>query len=324
MFALALTASAALLCAPAMVRADGAAAAAPGGIEEIEITGERAGPRLWKVSAGDHVLWILGTLGPLPKRMTWHSKEVETVLQESQAVLAANPQVSLHAGPFTELRLYLQWRRLQKNTDGESLQSVVPPPLYARVEALKQTYAAHDGRIEELRPMFAARRLYQKAIDRVGLAPEFEIEQAVFALARKHGVRIQQVGLDLTDPKDLLNDLSQTPRAAELQCLDTTVTRLESDIGAMQARARAWALGDVDALRRMPYSDQRDVCWSAISSAPRIQALRTRMTAAWIDAAEAALKQNRSTLALHSMSELLKSDGPLSTFRARGYTVEGP
>ena len=33
-----------------------APALAPGQIEEIEVAGERPGPRLWKVTRGDHVL----------------------------------------------------------------------------------------------------------------------------------------------------------------------------------------------------------------------------------------------------------------------------
>jgi len=314
-----------LLLAPPARSNPSAVAAAPAlATDEVQVIGERVGPRLWRVAKGDHVLWILGTLGPLPKHMTWRSNDVEAVLEESQEVLAANPAVSLHAGPFSALGLYLQWRRLQKNDGGAKLKAVLPEAQYARFSALKQKYAPRDGTLEELRPMFAARRLYQKAVDAAGLTPEFIVEQAVFSLAKKHRVRIQQIGVDLADAKALLTDLAATPAPAELQCLETTMTRLETDLGAMQERARAWARGDVDALRRLPYLDQRDVCWAAISTSERIQALRTRIASAWVDAAEAALQTHGSTLALHSMSELLRPDGPLSVFRAQGYSVEGP
>ena len=44
----------------------------------ILVTGQQPGPGLWKVthpSAGhDHVLWILGSYGPLPRKMQWRSK----------------------------------------------------------------------------------------------------------------------------------------------------------------------------------------------------------------------------------------------------------
>ncbi|HEV7491247.1 MAG TPA: hypothetical protein VGO25_10600, partial [Rhodanobacteraceae bacterium] len=49
----------------------------------VVVTGEQPGPGLWKVTSGDHVLWILGTLSPLPKKMTWRSGEVEAIVARS-------------------------------------------------------------------------------------------------------------------------------------------------------------------------------------------------------------------------------------------------
>jgi hypothetical protein len=40
-------------------------------LETVLVTGEQPGPGLWKISRGDHVLWILGAQYPLPKKMTW-------------------------------------------------------------------------------------------------------------------------------------------------------------------------------------------------------------------------------------------------------------
>src|SRR5207253_1037801 len=66
---------------------------------------------------GDHVLWILGTVSPLPKRMIWQSDAVQTVLQETQEVVPGWPAFGIGANPFTALRLYIQWRRIQKPPD---------------------------------------------------------------------------------------------------------------------------------------------------------------------------------------------------------------
>ena len=60
-------------------------------LEEVLVTGQQPGPGLWKVTrpaaGNDHVLWILGSYGPLPKKMQWRSTELETVLRESQEVI---------------------------------------------------------------------------------------------------------------------------------------------------------------------------------------------------------------------------------------------
>src|SRR3982751_3974391 len=62
----------------------------------IVVSGEQPGPGLWKVSTGDHVLWILGTLTPLPKDMHWQSKEVEAAIASAQGVLDP-PRVKIDA-----------------------------------------------------------------------------------------------------------------------------------------------------------------------------------------------------------------------------------
>src|SRR5262249_35227270 len=62
--------------------------------EEVLVTGEFPGPGMWKVMRRDdpqgHVLWILGTPPPLPKKLKWKSKDVEAVLLSSQAVLVGS------------------------------------------------------------------------------------------------------------------------------------------------------------------------------------------------------------------------------------------
>jgi hypothetical protein len=62
----------------------------------IVVSGEQPGPGLWKVSRGDHVLWVLGTLAPLPKGMNWKAKEVVEVIATAQEVLGT-PQVGIKA-----------------------------------------------------------------------------------------------------------------------------------------------------------------------------------------------------------------------------------
>src|ERR1700690_175397 len=127
--ALALSAAPAslLVAPPPLSRAQAPSAAAP--LEQINVVGERPGPRLWKVTKGDHVLWLLGTLNHLPRRMTWRSGEVESALGESQELLISGPSVSAGVGPIGAIRLYVQWRRTQRNPDHLKLDVWLPAPL---------------------------------------------------------------------------------------------------------------------------------------------------------------------------------------------------
>ncbi|HEU4602733.1 MAG TPA: TraB/GumN family protein, partial [Steroidobacteraceae bacterium] len=89
-------------------------------VEQLLVTGEQPGPGLWKVSKGDHVLWILGSSSPVPKRMQWHSKEVEEVIAESQEVIGS-VQVKIDIGFFRGLLLLPSALGARKNPDGKEL-----------------------------------------------------------------------------------------------------------------------------------------------------------------------------------------------------------
>lgn len=319
-------AAAALLC-PAI-----SAAAAPEGTVtapisapvQVVISGRYRGPKLWRVSKGGHELWVLGTVAPLPKRMVWQTEDIQRLLRQTQEVIPAWPSVSIGFHPFIALHVYALWRKAQTNPDHLPLQAVLPPPLYARFGALKLRYAPHDQRIEQLRPILAARRLYDDTLAASDLTPRNDIQRTVLELARQESVPIHQDKLFVKDPVNVMRDLTSIPRSAEIACLQSVVTRLETDVGPMQARARAWALGDVALLRRLPHVDNRDTCLDAVSGSARVRALLAQAQQDWMSAAVQALDQNSTTLALQSMDLLLGPDGTLATFERMGYRVEGP
>lgn len=308
-----------LAAAPAADAAEGDSA-----MPQVEVTGERPGPRLWRVTRGDHVLWLLGTLDPLPKRMTWRSREVERVIEHADLVLAASPSVSVHAGPISMVRLYVQYRHARKIPDKQNLGDWLPPPLYARFRAAQARFDPHDHAIDELRPLLAARRLYDRAISASDLTSRNDIQDEVLRLARRHGVAIERTSLKLDDPRGILTEADEIPRAAEIGCLDATVARLETDLPAMRERAQAWSVGDVAALRALPYPKQREVCTNAAAASPRIRALLDGTARDWQAALESALATRRTTLAMKPIYDLIAPGGVLDKLRAEGDTVEGP
>jgi uncharacterized protein YbaP (TraB family) len=292
-------------------------------IQEI-VVGAHAGPRMWKVTQGDHVLWILGTVTPLPKRLTWESGSVAALLKESQEVVPGLPSFGIGWNPITMLRVYVEWNRLQKSPEHQRLQQVLPPSLYARFEALKARYAPDDRQLEEVRPMIAAERLMEKTLDASGLTLRNEVQQTVLKLARQAGVKIHQDKMKVADPVDVLKDVRAASRNDEISCLDAVVTRLETDLGPMRQRAAAWALGDVETLRKLPHADDRTACVAAVSTSERVKSLIDRALDDWMLTVEDSLTRNRTTLAVQTMDRLLGDKGGLEQLRERGYTVEGP
>ncbi len=293
-------------------------------LEEVQVSGERPGPGLWRVTQGSHTLYLMGTLTPLPKKMQWRSHEVESVLARAQAYIPGLPSVSVKAGPITAIRLFAQWRRARENPDGATLRSVLAPESWARFEALRTKYAPRERSLEERRPLLAAAKLYESAIEAIGLRQDTGVDDAVRKLARKLNVKVIEIKQSVDDPRGALDEIAAIPLQAELACFSATLARLESDLGTMRSRAEAWAVGDVAALHTRPAVAQESACWGALKSAPKFASLNAQFDAQWLAEAIRALDQNAVTLSAVPISRLLEDNGVLEQLRARGYEISAP
>jgi uncharacterized protein YbaP (TraB family) len=298
-------------------------------LEEVLVTGERPGPSLWRISKNGHDLWILATLEPLPKNMTWRSASVETHIGTSQAVLAP-PEVSADIGFFRGLTLLPAVLRAKKNPTGLTLEQTLPHDLYMRWLALRVKFLGNGDGDERLRPMLAALDLYLHALDASGLTSDDGVWKVIEAAAHRQRVPIVPVvaKLAIDDPKGSLRELAQIPGAAEISCLDKTMSRLETGLEPMRRRANLWSLGDVAGLRAMDHPDERLACLDAFFAVPQLrdqlEQARAKLVDTWLAAAAAALEKHGSTIAVLPMTELLSSGGYLDRLRAAGYAIEDP
>ena len=297
----------------------------------VVVTGEQPGPGLWLVRKGGHDLWILGTLNPLPAGMRWQSKQVEQVIANAQEVIRA-PRVSfdVKVGFFRGLTLLPSMLGARKNPDGKTLQQVVSPESYARWKALKARYIGNDGGVEKWRPLFAAQELYKEAMKKSGLDNAKSVWPVIDKAIETHppNVTVVKEEIVVKDPKPLLKEFSKTT-LDDIACFENTMTRIETDLDAMRARANAWATGDMAALQSLPPAYQWEACSSAITEAGIGKRLgfgdaNQKVRAKWMVAAEAALEKNAVTFASLDMKDLAGPNGFLARFKAKGYTVLAP
>lgn len=296
-------------------------------IEEVLVIGEQPGPGLWRVYKGDHVLNVLGTISPIPKNMQWQSKQVETALAESQEFIT-QPSVKVEIGFWGKVGLLPSLIGIKNNPDSKKLEDVLTPELYGRWALLKSKYIGQDQDIEKQRPIFAASVLFKKSIEKSDLVSNERVRWALENVVRNNKIKT-------TQPR-VMHEL-QSPRAAikkfkkstldDTQCFAKTLDRLESDLDAMRARANAWSVGDIDALRNLPYVDNKAACEDAVLNSELahdqgLQDIKATLKSAWLEAAEAALANNANTFASLPMEELLKPDGYLAALAAKGYKVE--
>ena len=297
----------------------------------VIVDGAQPGPGLWLVRNGAHDLWILGTLSPLPAKMQWQSKQVEQVIANAQEVIRT-PYVSMKVdtGWFKGLMLLPSMLGARKNPDGKRLQEVVSPQSYARWKTLKARYIGNDGGIEKWRPLFAAQELYQEAMKKSGLDNSKSVWPVINKAIETHhpNVTVVKEEIVVKDPKPLLREWSKTT-LDDIACFENTMTRIETDLDAMRARANAWATGDMAALQSLPPAYQWEACSAAITEAGIGKRLGfgdayQKVRAKWMAAAEAALNKNAVTFATLDMKDLLGANGFLAKLKAKGYTVIAP
>ena len=300
-------------------------------LDSVVVRGVQPGPGLWKVSKGDHVLWILGTLAPLPRDFSWSSRHVEAVIASSQEVIAA-PEAMLesNAGFFANLAAVPLLIGVRNNPDDKKLVDVLPPDVYARWIPLKSKYIGRSNKVESWRPIFAALKLYDDAIDEAGLTNKLIAQKVVESAARNDRVKITtpKVAVTVDSPRAAVKEF-KSGNLADMDCFRKTLDRIDTDLTTMTARANAWATGDIDALRKLPYDDQMTACRDALSQSGLSQThgledISARARRAWLDAATSALDRNKVTFAILPISRLLTPEPYLSNLQSKGYTIEEP
>jgi uncharacterized protein YbaP (TraB family) len=321
---------AACLSCPAHAQSSPAVASTVPTLAPVVVTGVLPGPALWKVSKGDHVMWVLGLTSPVPRNMQWKSADVDSHIAASQAVLKLP---SLEIGvrtSFYRSSMMTPPQDLGINPDHQTLQEVLTPALYRHWLALKLKYLGDNGRVERLRPILAGRELYEAALKHYGLVDDYGLEHLVYQAAERRRIAVVETSyqLLLKDPHDAVRSLNQKS-LNDQPCLSNVLDALDHDLAQATARANAWATGDIGTLRSILSQVQEDACLSTLDSSQFAQSLgiddiEGRVRKNWIDSAKRALDNHRQTFAVLPMHELLAADGYLSALQADGYSVRPP
>lgn len=300
----------------------------------LVVTGTMPGPGLWQVRKGDHTLWLLGTVNPLPKNMQWDSSDVDALVAEADEVLAPGGVAATvgAGGMFKAMLLAPKLLSAAKNADGKRLDDVLPADTYARWAELKGKFLAKNRKVERQRPAFASKVLYSGAISHANMSSAPIVWKHVADLAEQHDVPVSNTIYSFkfdVDRKKIKTGLSafNATAAADVACLSQTLDTLESDLEAMKRAANAWATGDVQRLRELDLEELQPPCNSVMDAAlgiMELQHLEQEALNLWLAKAESALARNRSTVAVVGMQRLLSNDGLLAQLRARGYQVIEP
>lgn len=315
------------------------ATAADAPMEEVVVTGEYAGPGMWRVTHPDHpshTLWIVGEPPLLPKGIRFNSQHVTRVASQSQEILLRagfTLKPDKKVGVFRMLTLIPAAMKLRKNPDKATLQQLIPPDIYARWLVQRKLYLGRDSGVERMRPFLVAEKLRDAAIKKLQLGYGGSWAEVWEHVEKK--IPVTSPTLEFTfETDDLRRQIKALSREklADEECFAKTVELTEalSNKQVEDARARAWATGDLATLQEVPPLPNPELsCEKAIMNSLAIVTpvppdVREQMDEMWFAAAGSALTKNESTLAFVPMSDLLGENGYLESLRKRGYEILAP
>jgi uncharacterized protein YbaP (TraB family) len=288
-------------------------------MEELVVTGERTGPGMWHVHRGAAQVWILGSMSPLPKGITWRATQVEKVLDGAGQALVQKP---FEIGIARILWLLITERSVLMVRGGKRLKDVLPAELHARFAAQRAKYTNDANKWERFRPLIAAAFLQQAAFHQAGLSTRLDLGAAVRTLAKKHRVRVEEV--KIAGVGDVMDALKVLPPATENACVDASLVTVERDLPRLLDRAQAWASGNIERIGKLREPAEVDACRAALDSGMGAADLIARIRRTWVGTIEKYLQTPGVTLVVLNMDMLLEPGGVLDELRSLGYDVDAP
>jgi uncharacterized protein YbaP (TraB family) len=288
-------------------------------MDELVVTGERTGPGMWHVHRGAAQVWILGSMSPLPKGITWRATQVEKVLDGTSQVLVQKP---FEIGIARILWLLITERSALMVHGGKRLKDVLPAELHARFAAQRAKYTQDPDKWERFRPLIAAAFLQQAAFHQVGLSTRLDLGAAVRTLAKKHHVRVEEI--KIAGVGDVMDALKTLPPATENACVGASLVTVERDLPRLLERAQAWASGNLERIEKLREPAEVDACRAALDTGIGAADLISRIRRTWLGTIEKYLQNAGVTLVVMNMDMLLEPGGLLDELRAKGYEVDAP
>ena len=280
-------------------------------VGELVVTAKAQGPVLWRITRGGSEVWILGALPNMPRNLTWNTARLDRVITGANVVLTrprATVDLFTVLGVLTHLNL----------PHGKTLDQELSPDLEARFVHARALAGTSAARYARLKPVWAAWRLLADYYGAAKLSYT-EPQDTLVRLAARHHTPARPVATYRA--KAVVRNIETMTDAEGQACLADAVADIEHDSRHAAAAAKAWAAGDLRAVRDHYGEPAFGLC---LEEAPSFVALRDRSVGDTVAAIDAALARPGKSVAIFPLGDLLRDGGALQRLRAEGATITAP
>lgn len=285
----------------------------PTQMSELVVVAHPLGPAMWRVTYGDSVMTILGSVTPIQQQQKWDRRPLTAAMDGARLVILP-PKVGLD--PVQVLALVAT--NIWKVRTLTALESRLPPDLKARFVQARMIAQQPESRYAHWKPATSGFLLLSDMRHTLGYSmgkPGTTVEKMAKAL------KIPTRTISSYSVLSLINLAVRLDERQNLTCLDDALAQAEYERQHAADMNDDWAKGDVlsvNARYRLPPLQR------CLMLAPGARQEIDRAMAEAGDRLWAELQKPGKTVAVVDMAWLLPKDGILDRLKAHGATVGPP
>lgn len=274
--------------------------------DSAEIVVKAPEPAMWKLTKGDSVVWVMGTLSIWPENFEWKQSRFQRLLRGSRQLIV----------PMSEKPRMVSDQHLPGNA---TLQNVLAPETYQRFESVVTLENLPPDSYAQLQPAWAGFQLTSDFLHNHRISTAF-YPPNIRQMAEKEHVPIVEV-VD-SSMKALDSHFSRMdPKDAEA-CLNDYLDNIEYYQFEMPSVADAWAHSDLKTV--LQYYRDPSYITCLLKSRKSANSYDAESVDRMTNAIRQALKKPGKVVVVVIVTDLLRKDGVLDRLKAEGVTVTAP
>jgi uncharacterized protein YbaP (TraB family) len=277
-----------------------------------EVVVRAPAPRLWKLTKGNATVYVLGSVEPLPKGLSWNSAQVGRILSGADRLLT--PPVGT-VGTFGAIGALTA----SHLPGGRTLDQSLPPDLASRLRAVLVRLNRNPDSLQTYKLGWAALDL-ERAVRSSGQFTDDEPVETLTRLAREKKVTIRDMGR--YDVTPVLKQLENLPDEEGVAALRLAVGSAEHELDNGADIGRAWADGNLRNLRRAQGPDASMAALIKVTPLGQYWAVRAEADA--LKSIDGALEQPGVSVTTMGINQFAKAGGLIDKLRAQGVQVTEP